>query len=110
MKKSKLSKEKCKNVQFDKTKSTRKCKQIKKKSSDKWNKESGDLRARSHPAKLPTCEKELKKSLGLGTGKGETGWSLGSRPASSKNQISGQPILGNKGNYAKEKAAENLFE
>jgi len=29
----------------------------------KWNKGSGDLRARPHPAKLPTCEKESKKSL-----------------------------------------------
>ena len=30
------------------------------------NKGSGDLRARSHPAKLPSCEKELKKALGPG--------------------------------------------
>ena len=29
----------------------------------KWNKESGDLTPRPHLALLPTCEKELKKSL-----------------------------------------------
>lgn len=29
----------------------------------KWNKESGDLRARSYPTKLPIYKKELKKSL-----------------------------------------------
>jgi hypothetical protein len=28
----------------------------------KWKKGSGDLRAGLHPAKSPTCEKELKKS------------------------------------------------
>ena len=28
-----------------------------------WNKGSGDLTARLHPAKLLTCEKELKKNL-----------------------------------------------
>ena len=39
---------------------------IKEKSDAKWNKGSGDFRARSHPAKLPTCEKELKGSLGSG--------------------------------------------
>lgn len=34
-------------------------KEIKKslKPKAKWNKESGDLRARPHPVKLPTCEK-----------------------------------------------------
>lgn len=30
------------------------------------NKGSGDLRARSHLAKFPTCRKTLKKSLELG--------------------------------------------
>lgn len=30
-----------------------------------WNKGYGDLWAKPHPATLPTCEKELKKSLGL---------------------------------------------
>ena len=29
----------------------------------KWNKESGDLRTRPYPTKLPTFEKELRKSL-----------------------------------------------
>ena len=29
----------------------------------KWNKGSGGGRTRPHPAKLPTCEKELEKSL-----------------------------------------------
>ena len=46
----------------------------------KWNKGSGDLRARPHPAKLPTCEKELKKSLS------------------------------NKENHQNQKADENVFE
>ena len=32
----------------------------------KWNKGSGDLRARSRLAKFPICGKELKKSLDLG--------------------------------------------
>ena len=40
-----------------KCKGIRKCKQIKEKPDAKWNKVSVDLRARSHPAKLPTCEK-----------------------------------------------------
>jgi hypothetical protein len=31
-----------------------------------WNKRSGDLIARPHPAKIPTFEKELKKSLSCG--------------------------------------------
>jgi hypothetical protein len=36
---------------------------IKNKSCDTtWNKESGDLWVRPYPAKLPICEKELKKS------------------------------------------------
>ena len=30
-------------------------KQIKEKPDIKWNKGCGDLRARSHPSKLPTC-------------------------------------------------------
>ena len=29
----------------------------------KWNKVSDDLKLRSHPTKLPTCEENLKKSL-----------------------------------------------
>jgi hypothetical protein len=32
----------------------------------KWKKGSGNLRAKPHPAKLPKCEKESKKSSGLG--------------------------------------------
>ena len=32
----------------------------------KWNKKNGSLRARSHPAKFLTCEKELKKNFKLG--------------------------------------------
>lgn len=38
-------------------------KKFKEKPNAKCNKESGDLRARPHSAKLPTCEKELMKSL-----------------------------------------------
>lgn len=40
-------------------------KQIKEKLDVRWNKGYGDLWAKPHSAKLPTCEKELKKSSGL---------------------------------------------
>lgn len=36
---------------------------FKEKSAVKWDKGNSGLRVRSHPAKLPTCEEELKKSL-----------------------------------------------
>jgi hypothetical protein len=65
--------EKIENLQFEEKRHTRKynivksCvqgeKQIKEIHNVKWIKGSGDLRARSHPAKLPTCERGLKKSL-----------------------------------------------
>ena len=71
MKRSKLRKEKIHNVQFEEKWSPRKRngpkfraqrhKRFKEKPNAKWNKGDGDLRARPHPAKLPTCEKELKK-------------------------------------------------
>ena len=58
------------NVQFEEKRSTRKyngaqsCVQGDKKPDAKWNKGNGDLSARLHPAKLPTCEKKgLKKGL-----------------------------------------------
>lgn len=35
-------------------------KKLKEKPAAKWNKESGDLRARPHPGKLSTSEKKLK--------------------------------------------------
>lgn len=38
-------------------------KQIKIRPDFKWNKGSGDHRKKSHLVKLPTCEKELLKSL-----------------------------------------------
>ena len=38
-------------------------KQIKEKYNVKWNKGCGDVRVRSYPAKLLTCEKELRKSI-----------------------------------------------
>ena len=41
-------------------------KKFEEKSVAKWNRGDDDFRARPHPAKLPTCEKELKKSLDLG--------------------------------------------
>ena len=58
---------KIQNVQIEK-RGTRKWNRAKScvqgdKQIKKWNKGSGDLRARSHPAKFPTCEKELKKNL-----------------------------------------------
>lgn len=61
------------NVQIEEKRGTRECKgpksfirgykQIKEKSEAKCNTGRGDLLARSHPAKFPMCEKELKKSL-----------------------------------------------
>ena len=39
---------------------------MKEKPDNKWNKGSGDLRARPHPAKFPACDKELKKGLSSG--------------------------------------------
>ena len=36
---------------------------FKERTDSKWNKESGDLTPRPHLALLPTCEKELEKSL-----------------------------------------------
>jgi hypothetical protein len=41
-------------------------KKVKEKPDVKCNKGSCDLRARPHPAMLPTCERELKKSFRLG--------------------------------------------
>ena len=38
-------------------------KQLKEKPDAEQNKESGDIRVRFQPAKLPACERELKKSL-----------------------------------------------
>lgn len=55
-------------------------KRFKEKPDAKWNKENGNLRARPHSAKFPTCEKELKKSLS------------------------------NKENHQNQKADENVFE
>ena len=111
---------KLQNVNFEEKKNTKKwngakfCvqgdKQIK-----KWNKGSGNLKARSHPAKFPTCEKELKKSLDPGvvghsfnssTGKAEAGGFLSLRPAWSKEQVQGQPSLGSEG---KQKAGEDVI-
>ena len=62
------------NVQFEERRSTRKCfagakcsaqgdKTFKGKPAVKGNKGSGDFGAGPHPAKLPTCGKELKESL-----------------------------------------------
>lgn len=61
------------NVPIEEKRGTRECKgpksfiqgykQIKEKPKAKCNTGSGDLLARSHPAKFPICEKELKKSL-----------------------------------------------
>jgi hypothetical protein len=74
MKRNKLSKEKCKMHSLKRKRNTRKCfvgtnscvqgnKMFKGQPGAKWNKESGDLTPRPHLALLPTCEKELKKSL-----------------------------------------------
>ena len=77
--------------------------------------ESDDLRARSHPAKFPTCEKELKKSLEPGVvghtfnpsaQKAEAGRSLSLRPVWSAEQASGQPSLGSEGQKAGEEVVE----
>ena len=59
------------NVNFEEKKNTRNWNHVKSyvqedKQIKKWNKGSGDLRARSHPAKFPIFEKKLKKSLETG--------------------------------------------
>ena len=83
-------------------------KQVKENPDVKWNKGSGALRTRSHPAKLPTCERELKKSVGPnvvvyafnpGTLEGEAGGSLSLRPVWSTSQVSRHQSLGHKGNH-----------
>ena len=72
MKENKLDKKKYKMHSFRRKRAPKKYnglkssdqgnKKFNEKPDAKWNKGSGDLRARPHPAKLPTCEKELKKS------------------------------------------------
>ena len=52
------------SVQFVEKRGTRKCKQSKEKPNTNCNIRSGDLRARPHPTKLPSYEKELKKNGG----------------------------------------------
>ena len=56
------------NVQIEERRSTRKYNVGATSSAQgnkmfKWNKGSGNHRARLHPAKLPTCKKELKNIL-----------------------------------------------
>ena len=41
-------------------------KKISRPRTEKYYKESGNLRARSHPVKFPTCKKGLKRSLESG--------------------------------------------
>ena len=62
---------------------------------------SDDLKAISHPAKFPTCEKELKKTLKLGvvvytfnvsTQKAEASGSLSLRPSLSTKQVPGRKV------------------
>ena len=52
------------NVQFEEKRSTRK--RFEENPDPRWTKGSGNLRARSHSAMLPTCER--KKSLELSDG------------------------------------------
>lgn len=59
MKGNKLNKE-TQNLQFEEKRGNRK--KFKEKPDAKWNKGSGDLKARPHPGKL-TCEKELKRNF-----------------------------------------------
>lgn len=57
------------NVQFEDRMSRRKADwtqsvtRIKGKRDARWNEGSGDLLERLHPAKLPSCEKKVKKGL-----------------------------------------------
>lgn len=65
MKRSKWSKGKYEvNCWLEEKRSTRKCEQIKEKPGATYSNRRGDLRARPHPARIPTHEKELKKNLG----------------------------------------------
>lgn len=67
-----------------------------------------DLRARPHPPKIPTCEKELKKSIGPGvvahTFNPEHSMNRGRqiselKASLVKNPASGQPSLGSERNH-----------
>lgn len=71
--------------------------------------------ARSHLARLSSCEKELKKSLGPGTFNPsfpeiKSCKCLSPRPARSTEQDPGQPSLSSKGNLGKQKASEDVIE
>ena len=108
-KRSKLSEENFKMYRLRRNGGTRKwhrksyglCswRQIEEKPGVRWNKGSGDLRARSYPAKLPTCKKELKNSLESGmvahtfnpsTQETEASRSLSVRPAWFTDGVPGQ--------------------
>ena len=73
-----------------------------------------------HPSKLPTCEKEFKKSLGVGidahtshpsTQRTKAGGSLSSRPAWSTQRVPDQPGLQSKVQDSQAEAVkENVFD
>ena len=86
MKRNRLSKEKFTMYSWWRKGDTMRYKQIKGEAGAKGNKGSSDLRARPHPAELPACEKELKKSLVVNAFnpsllEAEAGGSLSLRPA-----------------------------
>lgn len=64
------------NARSEEKRSSRKCnvsksfvqgdKMFEEKANAQWNKRSADLIAGPHPAKIPTFEKELKKTLSCG--------------------------------------------
>lgn len=67
-----LSKKKIQNLQFEEKRSARQCNGVRslhhrgikfKENPDAKQNKDSHLRARFHPVKFPTCEKELKDSL-----------------------------------------------
>lgn len=85
----------------------------------RWHKRSHDLKAGSHPAKIPSCEKKLKKIFNLGVvghtfslstpEAGAEGF-LSLKPASSTDPVSRQLSLGAKGNNGNQKAGERVID
>ena len=78
----------------------------------------GNLRTRSHQAKFPICEKELKKCLETGvvlhcfnpgTGKAEAGGALSLRPAWSAERVPEQPDLSSEGNHREQEVGEDVI-
>lgn len=97
-----------KNIKMEGKRSTMECKEIAGKPDATWNKGSGHLKERPHPAKFPNYEKKSRKRLGPGmvmqtfnsrTQKAPAGGYLRKRPARFTERVPGQSSLGSEGNH-----------